>query len=129
MNLEKHFVEDGKPFVKKLWGAEAWIENNPQYCMKVLLLKPNFQSSLHFHPIKRETFLAIEGLVNLEMYPDGVDAPGQMHLLRGWAMDSMTIEPGVPHRFFTFDGAATVIEASTHHDDADVVRIEESREI
>lgn len=131
MNLEKHFLEAGKTVVHKIWGTEYWVENNPQYCMKVLMLKPNFESSLHFHNVKKETFLCIEGLVHLEVYPDGVDNHGQsqMHLLRGWAMDSVTIEPGVPHRFYTFDGPAKIIEASMHHDDADTVRIEESREM
>jgi quercetin dioxygenase-like cupin family protein len=107
--------------VKKLWGSEEWIYNGPAgYCMKTLMLNPGFQSSLHFHPVKHETFLVVAG--ECEMEVDGsVErmVAGQGHI----------IPPNTKHRFRAVNGPCVVVEASTHHDDADVVRLEESKEI
>src|SRR5271165_2679726 len=104
--------------VTKLWGTELWHHNDTDYCMKTLLLRRGAQSSLHCHKVKRETFLVTDGSVMLET---GLD----VHVLS--VGDSITIEPGVAHRFRAVSVAATVIEASTTHDDADVYRIEESK--
>lgn len=105
--------------VEKLWGHEEWIYND-EYCMKTLVLKPGFQSSLHYHPVKHETFLVVQGECEIEV-DDKTErmTPGQGHI----------IPPGTKHRFKAINGPCIVVEASTHHDDEDVVRIEESKEI
>ena len=105
----------------KVWGAEHWLENG-LYCMKVLVLKPGFQSSLHYHEKKTETFLVMSGVVCLESPPGNVT-----QLLPG---DFFTLKPFVSHRFWSSNSrTALVVEASTHHDDSDVVRLEESRKL
>jgi D-lyxose ketol-isomerase len=104
----------------KLWGAEYWLHNG-KYCMKVLALEPGFQSSLHYHEKKEETFLVIAGAVVLE------SPPGVTHLLLPG--DFYDLPPLTSHRFWTEDHPALIAEASTHHDDNDVVRLENSREI
>jgi len=104
--------------VTKLWGREWWHHNSGGYCMKTLQLRVGAQSSLHYHALKRETFLCIKGIVDLEIG----DARMLLH-----PQQSVTLEPGVAHRFRAVTAKATVIEASTEHDDADVYRIEESR--
>jgi hypothetical protein len=38
--------------VKKLWGSEIWHHNDELYCMKTLVLKTGFMSSLHWHRVK-----------------------------------------------------------------------------
>lgn len=104
--------------VPKMWGRELWHHNDSDYCMKTLVIHSGAQSSLHYHKVKRETFLCVQGSVMLEI-------GGDAHVLtRG---DSITIEPGVAHRFRAVTDAATVIEASTTHDDADVYRVEDSK--
>ena len=104
--------------VKKVWGEELWIVNNSLYCLKQLILHPGFQSSLHWHQVKDETFLIDSGSCRLVL--DGISYtldPG----------DSKRIRPGVIHRFQALDSILCVIlEVSTHHDDSDVVRLEES---
>ena len=120
--------------VPKLWGEEDWIINTPQYCGKVLTLRPGYQSSLHYHPLKHETFVCMVGNVCLEMFPEGVTRLGKpAGAVRTLYMSStmrnaVTLEPGVPHRFYcTTKSPAVVVEFSTHHSDTDVVRLEDSR--
>ena len=106
--------------VQKLWGTELWHHNDSQYCMKTLRLRWGAQSSLHYHVRKRETFLVTQGTVEIQMV-----ALGGWHRLQ--AGDSVTIQPGVAHRFRAVTETATVVEASTTHSDDDVVRLEDSR--
>ena len=105
--------------VDKLWGFEDVLYNG-DYCIKVLNLNPDYQSSLHYHPTKHETFLVILGECDMQV--------GEVtkRFVRG---DYQVIPPGTPHRFRAIGGLCLVVEASSHHDDADVVRIEESREL
>lgn len=106
--------------VPKLWGEEFWIHNGEGYCMKILELVCGFQCSLHYHPVKAETFLVTKGTVEFEL--DGV-----VSLL--YTGGSLDIPSGHPHRFRAITPRATVVEASTVHSDEDVVRLEESREL
>jgi mannose-6-phosphate isomerase-like protein (cupin superfamily) len=105
--------------VQKVWGQEEWIVNNDQYCGKRLLLNKGWQCSLHFHKIKYETFYLQSGLVQMEL---GITsfrmAPG----------DVVDIQPFAHHRFMGLEDSV-IIEFSTHHDDADTYRLEESREV
>ena len=105
--------------VAKLWGTELWHHNDSQYCMKTLVMRPGAQSSLHYHRVKRETFLVTRGT---RRDPDR--RHGSWHRLK--AGDSVTIEPGVAHRFraATDDGDG---RGGQHHArDDDVVRLEPS---
>lgn len=122
---EEH-LED-RTYVAKKWGLEEWLVNNEQYCAKLLWITPGFQCSLHYHPVKKETFVALDGLVRVEYYIDGGKKKVET-LLVGWRRDVLTLPPNTPHRFWSIgsDGGL-LLEVSTTHDDADVVRIEESR--
>jgi mannose-6-phosphate isomerase-like protein (cupin superfamily) len=113
MGLEKHFEEAGKKIDRKVWGTEYYIVNK-SYCGKLFEISPMSQSSLHRHKFKSETFLCLEG--------------GETVLLRGWAKDSVDIPAGMLHRFSNFEASpAWMVEFSTHHEDGDVERLEESR--
>lgn len=105
--------------VNKLWGREEWLVNDT-YCFKRMFLNEGYQSSLHFHNVKDETFYVVNGTVMLNV--DGV-----MHRLE--AGDYKRIKPGSLHRFHATGGPAVFLESSTFHDDADVVRLEDSRKI
>lgn len=100
--------------VEKAWGHEEWIVNEDEYCGKFLHLNKGATCSYHYHPIKRETFRLIEGEVDLNV-------DGEQVRLRG----AITIRPGTPHQFTGITNAI-ILEVSSHHDDADVVRITES---
>jgi mannose-1-phosphate guanylyltransferase len=103
--------------VPKVWGSEQWIVNGDRYCGKLLLLMRGWQCSLHRHVVKDETFFVLSGRVRMEL---GVET---FELAQG---QSTHVPPGALHRFAGLTDAE-IIEISTHHDDADVVRIEPSR--
>lgn len=105
---------------KKLWGHEVWHHNDIHYCMKTLVINQGFQSSLHAHKRKRETFLVVDGEVQLEY-------AGRVVCLT--VGESFDIERGVFHRFRSLSATSTVVEASTFHEESDVIRREESRRI
>ena len=107
--------------VEKVWGREIWLVNNEKYCYKRLFLSPGFQCSLHYHPVKQETFIVESGWVMLEHN-------GEEFLL-GPGMQR-TILPGEPHRFRPHGDdpvERVILEVSTMHRDSDVVRLEPSR--
>ena len=105
--------------VKKVWGEENILCNEPEYCCKYLYIDPNKKCSLHSHKVKKETFIVKHGTVNLEH--------GETKEVL-YVGDVRTILPDTPHRFSSRWGA-TIIEVSTHHDDEDVERLEPSGEI
>jgi D-lyxose ketol-isomerase len=104
--------------INKAWGYEEVLVNEPEYCAKMLHLDAGKMCSLHFHKTKKETFIVLMGLVRLEWSQ-------QDELLR--AREARTLLPGMSHRFSSAHGAV-ILEISTHHDDADVVRLEPSGE-
>ncbi|SRR5581483_6794456 len=111
-------VED-VPVVPKLWGYEKWLENNDKYCCKLLALNKGYQCSLHYHNDKDEMFYISKGHVRLES--DGKIS----HMREG---DYQRIKPGTKHRFRGIEDSV-IIEVSTHHEDSDSIRIEESKKV
>lgn len=122
MMMQRTFLRASEKEVRKLWGAEYWLCNNERYAAKILVLEPGFQCSLHYHVIKKETFIVLWGLVKLEVYTP----KDTLYLSPG---DKYTLEPGRAHRFTAIDGDAQILEISSTHSDDDVVRIEDSRAI
>lgn len=107
---------------EKVWGWEYEFVNEPEYCTKVLALKPGYSSSLHRHHIKRETFVVLQGDCYLAVENE------VRSVKQG---DRVTIEPGWWHKFFHYGNdarkvACFMLESSMHHDDADVERKEAS---
>jgi len=110
--------------VEKVWGKEYWIVNNDRYCGKELHLKEGYQSSLHYHKDKDETFYIIKGSMFLE-----VENNSTWELILLGKGDIIDIPKGVKHRFSTFDDDCIFIEFSSHHDDNDTYREELSGKI
>jgi mannose-6-phosphate isomerase-like protein (cupin superfamily) len=111
--------------VEKVWGREEILVEEPQYTLKRLVIIPGMRSSLHYHPVKKETFVLESGVVHVEL-----DLPKEsLVLMESPTVEIVTIEPGRPHRFWTPKGCqkpGTLLEVSTRHSDEDVVRIESS---
>ena len=125
MNIFQEGPED-RPFISKLWGLEEWLVNNEKYCAKLLWITPGFQCSLHYHPVKCETFVALDGLVRVEYYTKNIRCDA---LLVGRNRDTLTLPNGTPHRFWSMGGeGGLLLEISTTHSDEDVVRLETSKE-
>ena len=105
--------------VNKVWGHEEWIVNTNKYCGKKLVLKKDYQSSLHYHEIKDETFYVDEGKVLLELNSQQIIMnPG----------DAQRILPNQVHRFSGLKDSV-ILEFSTEHNEDDVVRLEDSRKV
>ena len=62
-------------YVAKGWGHELIHESNEQYCLKELhFKKKGYQSSMHFHKNKTETWIITSGSVKVEFMPgEGVE--------------------------------------------------------
>jgi mannose-6-phosphate isomerase-like protein (cupin superfamily) len=119
----KYHREDG--LVDKVWGREEWFVNELEYCFKKLTLKPGFSSSLHYHKKKKETFRVEKGSCKLMVRKRDKEL---IYSMREGTL--MTIQPGQPHRFWLekeVERPCIIYEVSTHHDDEDVVRLEESK--
>jgi mannose-6-phosphate isomerase-like protein (cupin superfamily) len=117
--------------VHKLWGLERWLHNNKDYCVKILELQPGVQSSLHYHKVKGETFVVVSGKVKLEVLQHFTTSDVTPHIKTMYLkpFQHHTLAPWTPHRFTAVDGPATIVEASSFHDDEDVFRLEDSRAI
>jgi mannose-6-phosphate isomerase len=106
-------VEEGK-IVEKVWGEEQYITNTEKYCGKLLHIKPGYVCSDHRHVVKDETFYVLAGHGAIRI--DGVVRQIKVG-------DTIRIEPFTWHCFATA-GGMTLLEISTHHDDADVQRMQ-----
>jgi histidinol phosphatase-like enzyme/quercetin dioxygenase-like cupin family protein len=104
------------PMVKKVWGEEYHIVNsiNGNYCSKILHLRPDHISSLHYHKNKCETFTVLAGIANIE------NEGHNRICIKG---DSILIQPKEKHRFEAVEGYAVLLETSTFHQDEDTYRI------
>lgn len=125
---------DNFKHVPKVWGDEYWLVNNEKYCAKLLYIKPGFQCSLHCHIQKKETFIILDGGVNLELaeFKLATEHGGKSYNITETVQlvpgESYTLEPGTYHRFSSYtDDSAVVLEISSTHSDEDVVRLEDSR--
>lgn len=133
------FIATVQPYiiVKKVWGEELWLINNEKYCAKILILNPGFACSQHLHRVKDETFIVLDGLVQLERDHDIHQGEGGILAANPFdkteqlkAGQSRRIRPFKSHRFRAVGSAqAIVLEISTTHDEQDVVRIQESGKV
>ena len=117
-HIYSEYIPEGENFVSKGWGYEEWIVNNDKYCGKKLHVAKGRKCSLHYHPIKEETFYIISGEISLEIHKGYITMT--VNLKKG---DSFHIPPGTKHRF-TGVRASIIFEISTTHSDEDVIRIE-----
>ncbi len=109
---------------EKGWGVEYWFENNSLYCLKALILRQGKKCSIHYHAIKDETFLVLQGKVQLDLYanfpPFDRESRERRILLPG---QSLRIFPLQPHQFYGLENSE-IIETSTHHREEDSYRLE-----
>ena len=98
------------------WGYEVWCYNGDQ-CLKIMVVDKPAKSSLMYHPEKVETFVMLEGRLLFE------HEETEKTLYPG---DVVTIYPGETHRFQWAGENVVFLEVSSHHEDDDVVKLEES---
>ncbi|MFH1515591.1 MAG: cupin domain-containing protein, partial [bacterium] len=105
--------------IEKPWGKEQIICNNELYCGKFLHLKKGYRSSLHMHKKKDETFYILKGKLLFELN----DEENKMY-----EGDVVHIKPGDVHRFSGIRDSI-IIEFSTHHEDNDSYRLNDSKKM
>lgn len=112
------------PKVDKVWGQERILCNTSNYCCKLMTVKPRMRCSLHRHFLKNETFIVLDGTLNLE-YATTRRNLAVMRMVQGERKDLPTM---TWHRFEnpSYDDVAVILEISQHHEDSDVEREEES---
>jgi len=130
-------------FAEKSWGFEYWFENNKQYCGKIIQVRQNEWSSFgafHYHKIKDETFLVLDGRVLLDILDLthvsklAIEIRNRIHpinkLHQPWVnrycmepFNYIRLRPGVLHRFSSLEKEAIFTETSTTHREDDSYRI------
>lgn len=111
--------------IDKEWGYEQIVCNTDLYCAKFLHFHPGKKSSLHYHLKKDETFHVMDGECRIQTSME-IGNHKELPILRKG--DLKHIPPALPHRVFSERGCV-ILEVSTHHSDADVVRLEPSGSI
>lgn len=117
---------------KKAWGWEEEVWNSDRYCGKILHVSNKCECSYHYHKVKDETFLVVEGLVLLRYSENIFPLPaGKEEASREWLhCPGIVLHPGdafhVPtfmrHQFRGMQ-QSKIIEFSTHHEDNDTYRL------
>jgi len=97
----------------KSWGFEAWIENIPEYCGKILVFRAGGHTSMHYHRQKMETLYLRKGKMIVRFEDEAVP------LAVG---DALKIEPYTLHRLEAIE-ESELIEVSTQHFEEDSVRV------
>lgn len=120
------------------WGSELLLENNGLYCAKLLILDANtdYQSSLHYHMVKDETFIVLSGKVALTILTpqqsgqviDGCLEKQRLDWVEYKAGDKVRVAPKCLHRFHALSEEAIILEVSTP-DTGDNVKIVPARRI
>lgn len=105
--------------VPKAWGREIWIINTNLYCGKILEMNQGYSFSKQIHLVKDETLWLYEGEIIMQ-YNEVI-----------WKMkpgNIQRVKPGDKHKVTALE-YSIIIEFSTHHDDKDVIRFENSKEV
>jgi mannose-6-phosphate isomerase-like protein (cupin superfamily) len=106
--------------ITKGWGHELVMHNDDGYCFKQLVFMAGRQSSMHLHAHKTETWLVACGKFEATWIDGATAQRTELTLTNGCLLH---IPAGTPHRLKCVEDGV-IVEASTPHDDADVIRIE-----
>ena len=105
--------------VPKGWGQEIIIENNENYCGKVLVFNKDCKFSMHYHMEKDETWYVEHGEFIYRWIDTETAEMDETIISNG---DVVRQRPGQPHQIKALtDGR--IFEVSTHHEDADSYRV------
>lgn len=108
-------------YVDKGWGFEIWIDNNEEYCGKLLFMYAGKKLSWHYHKLKRETFYVASGKVKV-IYGETDDMETAKEIILEKGMN-FQVHRGLRHRLYAFEDSE-IYEFSTQHFDEDSIRIE-----
>lgn len=110
--------------IPKMWGQEI-ILHNGAYCCKLLQYDGIRTSSRHFHETKHETFVILKGFFDIEWHM--LDDPETKGAKRFGPGAALVLEPRTVHRVTCLtESGGMIVEASSHDDPKDCVRLEPS---
>lgn len=124
-NVDSLWPRQGSSFVSKPtrvtkgWGYELILENNPQYCGKILHFNRGAKFSMHFHIQKQETWYVSSGRFWFRWIQTGSADLIETILVPG---DCVTIKQGQPHQIQCLE-EGDIFEVSTQHFDSDSYRV------
>lgn len=105
--------------VEKGWGYELWIVNK-DYCGKLLSFHKGKRCSYHYHLVKDEVFYLQSGRLLIKYaHHDDLDRAESVELLPGM---KFAVPTGLRHQMIALE-ESVLVEFSTHHEDADSVRV------
>ena len=119
--LEPHILPVIKKGIKypKGWGYELHIENNDDYCSKLLVFDKGKKFSMHYHVTKYETWYVQKGKLNFNWIdPDTADIITNK-LEEG---DIVTLYQGIAHQLEALEDSI-IFEASIHDEIKDSYRV------
>ena len=109
-----------KSYTTKGGGYELHIENNQDYCAKLLVFRKGKKFSMHYHVDKYETWYVQKGKLKFTwMDPDNADRIVD-ELNEG---DVVTIYQGIAHQLEALEDSI-IFETSTHDKINDSYRVE-----
>ena len=115
--------------IPKVWGEEDIIHSDHNYCIKMMEVIPSYRVSMHWHEIKNETFILLEGQLVIET----IDKYGiKARTLLDEPYSTFTIHNNVPHTFYSpreQKKATFFLEVSSYDDPKDSYRIYPSGKI
>ena len=115
-----HSKEHAFTKVIKGWGYELHIENNTDYCSKLLVFEKGKKFSMHYHLDKYETWYVQKGsLIFTWINPS--DANRITEILEEG--DIVTIYQGIAHQLEAKEDSI-IFETSTYDDAEDSYRVE-----
>ncbi len=105
--------------VTKGWGYELILENNEQYCGKILHFNKGAKFSMHYHMQKKETWYVQSGKFLFRSIQTQTADVKEFTLEPG---DCVTNERGQPHQIECLE-EGDIFEVSTQHFDSDSYRV------
>lgn len=95
--------------VPKGWGSELIWATTDKYCGKFLNFKTGSKFSMHFHAVKDETWVVLDGKFSVKWIDTKNASVHVKELIKG---DIWRNEPLVPHQLICLE-EGTIIEVST----------------
>jgi mannose-6-phosphate isomerase-like protein (cupin superfamily) len=105
--------------VEKGWGYELILENNDEYCGKILHFHKEAKFSMHYHMQKKETWYVQSGKFLFRSIQTQTADVKECTLEPG---DCVTNERGQPHQIECLE-EGDIFEVSTQHFDTDSYRV------
>lgn len=106
-------------FHPKGWGAETWLINCSDYCLKFLDFKKGLRGSMHFHDKKHETWYILSGKVKVSWNNPETAEEFSRIINEGEMVDIPRLQT---HRVFALEDSR-IIEVSTQHFENDSYRV------